>query len=62
MSEFQGVASEAFCKFTIYQVAKALQVMHKRNVLHRDLKSNNILCKANGDVKVGDLGLSIFLT
>ena len=36
--------------------------MHLRNVLHRDLKSDNILCNKNGDVKVGDLGLSIFLT
>lgn len=36
--------------------------MHKKNVLHRDLKSDNILCNENGDVKIGDLGLSTFLT
>ena len=36
--------------------------MHKRNILHRDLKSENILCNSHGDVKIGDLGLSTFLT
>ena len=35
--------------------------MHRKNVLHRDIKADNILYKENGEVKIGDLGLSIFL-
>ena len=62
MSDLCPIKSEDFCKFTIYQVAKGLQKMHSHHVLHRDLKSNNILCNAEGDVKVGDLGLGFFLT
>ena len=53
--------SEAFCKYTLYMVAMGLQVMHSNNVLHRDIKSDNILCRPNGDIKIADLGLSVFL-
>ena len=35
--------------------------MHRKNVLHRDIKSENILIRKNGDIKIADLGLSVFL-
>ena len=35
--------------------------MHKEHVLHRDIKSENILIRKNGDIKIADLGLSVFL-
>lgn len=53
---------ESFCKYTLYMTAKALQAMHSRNVLHRDIKADNILWRANGDIKIADLGVSVFLT
>ena len=53
--------SEDFCKFTLHEIAKGLQVMHQNNVLHRDIKSENILIRKNGDIKIADLGLSVFL-
>ena len=56
-----NVYSEAFCKYTLYMVAMGLRTMHVNNVLHRDIKSENILCKPNGDIKIADLGLSVFL-
>lgn len=34
--------------------------MHGKNVLHRDLKSENILIDSDGGIKIGDLGFSIF--
>jgi len=43
-------------------VASGLRDMHNKNVLHRDIKSDNILCRADGDIKIADLGLSVFLT
>ena len=36
--------------------------MHMNDVLHRDLKIDNILYNMEGDVKLADLGLSTFLT
>ena len=35
--------SEQFCKYTLYSVALGLAKMHNNNVLHRDIKSDNIL-------------------
>ena len=55
----KGLLSEDFCKYSLYQVALGLQAMHKHNILHRDIKSDNILCRANGEIKIADLGFSI---
>ena len=43
-------------------MAKGLCYIHKKDVLHRDLKIDNILYLANGDVKISDLGISVYLT
>ena len=54
--------SEDFCRYTLYKVAKGLQAMHNKNVLHRDIKSDNILYDGDGEIKIADLGLSCFLS
>ena len=53
--------SEAFCKYTLFNVAKGLLALHTQNVIHRDIKSDNILCKLNGEIKITDLGCSVLL-
>ncbi|VEL08543.1 unnamed protein product [Protopolystoma xenopodis] len=40
------------------QIAIALQYMHERNVLHRDLKTQNIFLTRSKIIKVGDLGIA----
>ena len=35
------------------EVLKALSYMHKLNRIHRDIKSDNILLKTDGSVKLG---------
>ena len=40
------------------QVIKGLYALHKRNILHRDIKSANIFLFNNGTVKIGDLNVS----
>ena len=35
--------SEDFCRYSLYKVALGLSKMHAKQVLHRDIKSDNIL-------------------
>lgn len=35
-----------------------LNVLHKKDVLHRDLKSANVFLNKDGTVKLGDLNVS----
>ena len=54
--------SEDSVKYCLYKVAKGLDSLHSRNVLHRDIKSDNILYSADGQIKICDLGFSTFLS
>ena len=56
------VYSEDFCRWVLYKTALGLLYMHSKNILHRDIKSDNILCGSSGDIKISDLGFSAFLT
>ncbi|CAF4841492.1 unnamed protein product [Rotaria sp. Silwood1] len=40
------------------QICMALQYIHDKNILHRDLKTQNVFLTKNGVVKVGDLGIA----
>ncbi len=49
---------EKFIWHIVIQILKGLQVMHGLNIMHRDLKSSNILLFKDGTAKLGDLNLS----
>jgi serine/threonine protein kinase len=40
----------------IEQVAKGLQAMHRQEMLHQDLRPNNIMIDTTGTVKIIDFG------
>ena len=40
----------------VEQIARGLQAMHRREVLHRDLRPENVLIDAQGHVRIIDLG------
>ncbi|ALC39191.1 Cdk5, partial [Drosophila busckii] len=41
----------------LYQITDAIMFCHRRRVLHRDLKPQNLLIDKNGIIKVADFGL-----
>ena len=45
-------------KCIMYQILCGVGYLHKCNVIHRDIKTANILLNNNGEVKVGDFGLA----
>lgn len=49
---------EAACEFT-RQAALGLEHVHQRNVVHRDVKPQNLLIDRTGCVKLADFGLSM---
>lgn len=48
-------------KFYAVQIALALGYLHKRRIIHRDLKLENILVDMNGYLKIIDFGLAKML-
>ncbi|XP_071648498.1 cyclin-dependent kinase 1 isoform X1 [Temnothorax longispinosus] len=47
----------AIVKSYLYQITRAILFCHKRRILHRDLKPQNLLIDKTGIIKVADFGL-----
>lgn len=53
-----GEIDSALVKSFMYQLLRGLAFCHSHNVLHRDLKPQNLLINENGELKLADFGLA----
>jgi serine/threonine protein kinase len=49
---------EEVCQYILRQVLIGLAYLHNNSILHRDIKSDNILMNSTGVIKVADFGFA----
>jgi len=53
---------EPISAYCIREVLKAVQFLHSRKRIHRDIKVDNILVNTTGEIKLADFGTAVQLT
>jgi len=62
VEERRGNIPENVCAYILYKTLQGLSFLHTKHILHRDIKSDNILINSKGDIKLADFGYAAQLT
>ena len=49
---------ETLIRFITKQILLGLEYLHSNNIIHRDLKADNLLLEVDGTCKISDFGIS----
>lgn len=60
--ELNGALSEPVVRGLFIQITQSLSYLHSRNILHNDIKDENIMVNGEGKVTIVDFGSSCFIT
>ena len=56
VEERRGNMDEKICAYILKQTLEGIKYLHSRGIVHRDIKSDNILVNKKGDIKIADFG------
>ena len=54
--------NEKLAKFLFIQIINGIKYLHSKNIVHRDIKLENILIDVNNNIKICDFGISKILS
>jgi len=55
---FRLFSSTFYFQLLLFQLLRGLNYIHKKKILHRDIKPQNVLLSNRGDLKLADFGLA----